>query len=108
MPTRTRITCASRRIDTRDTAPTTRSMTTLIVATAPWLVTLPAASLMAELFNAAPRAVSMNGVYAAVKLAFAARMYVKAMQIEIPAIAPRAGEMMRERYTYSPPARGIA
>ena len=62
MPTRARITWASRRIETRETAPTTRSMTTLIAAIAPWLVTLPAASLIAELLKAAPSAVSMNGV----------------------------------------------
>src|SRR6266571_2615076 len=83
-------------------------MATLIVATAPWLVTFPAASLMAELLKAAPSEVSMKGVYVAVKFAFAARMYVNAMQMLMPAMAPSAGEMMRERYTYSPPARGIA
>ena len=91
------MTWARRRIDTRETAPTTSSMTTLIAATAPWLVTLFAASLIAELLKAAPSAVSMNGVYAAVKFAFAARMYVNAMQMPMPAIAPSAGEMMRER-----------
>ena len=84
-------------METRETAPTTSSMTTLIVATAPWLVTLLAASLIDELLKAAPSAVSMKGVYAAVKLALAARMYVKAIQMLMPAIAPSAGEMMRER-----------
>ncbi len=72
-------------------------MPTLMMATAVWLVTLLAASLMAELLNAAPRAVNKNGKYVAVKLAFAARMYVKAMAMPMPAIAPMAGEMILER-----------
>jgi len=49
-------------------------MRTLMMAIAVWLVTWPAASLIAELPNAAPRDVSRNGKYWAVKLAFAARM----------------------------------
>src|ERR1700730_9676990 len=63
---------------------------------------------MLELPNAAPSAVRRNGKYVAVKFAFAARKYVKATQMPMPNTAPSAGEMMRETYTYSPPARGIA
>ena len=62
MPTNTRMTCARRRSGTNDTAATTSSMTTLMIATAVWLVTLFAASLIAELLSAAPSAVSMKGV----------------------------------------------
>src|ERR1700730_991047 len=105
--TSARITWASRRTETHEAAPTTSSMTTLMMAIAVVLVTWDAASLMAELPKAAPNAVSRNGKYWAVKLAFAARMYVNAMQMPMPNTAPRGGEMIRETYTYSPPARGI-
>ena len=69
-----RIIWANRRSETHEAAPTTSSMPTLMMAIAVVLVTCEAAPLMAELPNAAPRAVSMNGTYWAVKLALAARM----------------------------------
>src|SRR5207302_4736164 len=68
---------------------------TLMIATAVWSVTLPAALLMVELLNAAPSAVRRNGKYVAVKLALAARMYVKAIAMPMPAMAPTAGEIGR-------------
>ena len=66
--------CATRRRGKNEHAPTTSSMPTLMIATAVWSVTLPAALLIAELLNAAPSAVRRNGKYVAVKLALAARM----------------------------------
>src|SRR2546430_13549000 len=91
MPTRARMTCARRRIETRDTTPTTSSMTTLIAATAPWLVTLFAASLIAELLKAAPRAVSMNGVYGAAQAGRAAAQDWYALWMFELAFSPQSG-----------------
>ncbi len=50
----------------------------------------------------------MNGVYAAKKWALAASTYVNTTARPMPAIEPATGETMRDRNTYSPPARGIA
>jgi hypothetical protein len=58
-------------------------MRTLMMAIAVWLVTWEAASLIAELPNAAPSDVRRNGKYCAVKFAFDARLLVIALFMDI-------------------------
>ena len=103
-----RMICASRLREKKDASPTTTMTPQLIRTMARLVVMWLPAFAMDELLKAEPSALSMNGLNVATKWAFAARTYVNTTAMPMPATDPVTGETMRERYTYSPPARGIA
>ena len=72
------------------------------------LVTWLAALAIELLLKAAPSATSMNGANVATKWALAASTQVNTTAIAMPAIEPAVGDTIRDRNTYSPPARGTA
>src|SRR3984957_1171771 len=105
---RARMICATRRSEKIDNTAQMTMTPQLMAAIAPLLVTWLAALTSAWLWNAAPSAVSMNGVNVAAKWALADSTQVNTTAMAKPATEPATGDTMRDRNTYSPPARGMA